>query len=420
MNQFTLDMVGEGRDFHHCNRCGLCLPACPTYRETRLETQSPRGRLALIRAVARGDLEPGPGFVAHLYHCLYCRACETACPAGIPVGQWVAAARTQVEMGRAQPILKRLILRHILPHQQRLEASFWVIKLYQKLGLDKALGGLLPATSLLPPLSRRPLSGELPEVTPAHGEVRFRVGFFLGCAMNLFFPQASAASVRVLAHNGCEVVTPQGLACCGAPHLSLGDTQTAITLARRNIDLFEAAGVDFIVSDCAACSTTLKEYGRLLAHDSHYSQRAQAVSRKARDITEFLADIPFRREMAPIEQRVTYHEPCHLAHAQGIRQQPRALLRAIPGLELVEMSEADSCCGSAGSYVLTHYQRSMAILGRKMDNIAATRAQVVATGNPGCLLQLNRGAKHLKSNIKVLHPMELLDQAYRARAQETP
>jgi len=268
--------------------------------------------------------------------------------------------------------------------------------------------------ALLPRLPSRPLRQALPVVTPARGERKYRVGFFLGCVMSLVFAEASRATVRVLAQNGCEVVTPQGQKCCGAPHAGEGDTDTLRMLARHNIDLFGRHSLDFIVADCAACSAQTKEYAPLLRDDPAYAEKARAFSAQVRDITEFLAAIPLQEPRGQVPRKVTYHEPCHLAHAQGVRRQPREVLRRIPGLELIEMKESDWCCGSAGVYNITHPERGEEILARKLAHAAATGAQVIATGNPGCLLQLEAGLRRAGMKAQVLHPVQLLDEAYRA------
>ncbi|HKZ51499.1 MAG TPA: (Fe-S)-binding protein, partial [Dehalococcoidia bacterium] len=248
----------------------------------------------------------------------------------------------------------------------------------------------------------------LPEVVPAKGPRKLRVGFFLGCVMNLAFAGVSRATVRVLSENGCEVVTPREQRCCGAPHESEGDEATLRALARQNIAAFQGRGIDLIVTDCAACGAALKGYAELLGDG------AGEFSAKVRDIAEFLTETPLEGELRPLPYRVAYHEPCHLVHAQKVSAQPKALLRAIPGLKLVELPEATWCCGSAGSYVLTHPERSMQVLDRKMGNIAAANAEVVATGNPGCLMQLGLGVKRHGLKVRIAHPVELLAEAYGA------
>ncbi|MCL5962481.1 MAG: (Fe-S)-binding protein [Chloroflexi bacterium] len=409
-----------------CMRCGLCLSVCPTYRETGIETQSPRGRVALMRAVADGRLEESPNFIEHMYHCLECRACQTVCPSGVKVGELVVARRSEIEGKRSQPFLKSFVLNSLVPYPERLEMAAWPIRLYQALGLQwlarhsgvlRIMGGLGKAEEGLPELAGRPLRKTIQEVIPAEREKRYRVGFFLGCVMSLVFSEASRSTVRVLARNGCEVVTPREQKCCGAPHIVEGYASKAMELARHNIDLFEKANVEFIITDCAACGAETKAYAHLLAGDPAYAQKAREFSQKVRDISEFLIDaLPLRADLAEVKVKATYHDACHLCHGQGIREQPRQVLRSIPGLRLIEMKESDWCCGSAGTYSLTHLERSKAILSRKMANVMATEAEVVLSGNPGCLLQLARGVRQSGMKAEVLHTVQLLDRAYQSHA----
>ena len=402
----------------NCQRCGLCLAVCPTYWDSGLETQSPRGRIALIMAAGRGDLAPSANFRDQVYHCLDCRACSTVCPSGVRVGPTVTAARAALTERRRLPLVQSLVLRHLLPHQGRLEASLWPLKAYQRLGLAWMLGHtpasrLLPSAvdamrQLLPPLAARPLRGDIPEVTPAAVERRYRVGFFLGCAMSLLFPEVSRATVTVLSRHGCDVLTPPGIRCCGAIHESLGDRSTMLDLARHNIAVFERAGVDAIVSDCASCGLSAKEYGEWLADDPTYAARARAYSAKAQDISEFLAAAGLPAEIPPLATRVTYHDPCHLAHGQGVAAQPRALLGRAPGADYRELNEASWCCGSAGLWGIGHAERSFRILDRKMDNVQATGADMLVTANPGCLLQLRLGARRRGLDLPVLHISQVL------------
>ncbi len=414
-----------------CIRCGLCLSVCPTYNVEHLEVQSPRGRVALIRAVDEGRLPiESPGFKDHMYNCLDCRACETICPSGVKVGELVLAARAEIDQREPQPwlerTLKRWVLQWVLLRPERVEWAMVPLRLYQKLGLQRlvrasGLLGKLPGRfsvlgsmeELLPSLPGRPLRRELAEITPAKGEQHYRVGFFLGCVMNVVYAEVSRSTVNVLVENHCEVVTPKVQRCCGAPHSAEGDTETVRDLARHNIDLFESFNVDYVVADCAACAAQTKEYAHLLREDAVYHERAVSFSRKVRDISELLAEIPLEPPKGNVPVRVTYHEACHLCHAQGVKRQPRKVIAQIPGIEFVEMKESDWCCGSAGIYNITHSERATEILNRKLDNIAATKAEVVLTGNPGCMLQLDAGVKRAGLNAKVLHPTQLLDQAYK-------
>jgi glycolate oxidase iron-sulfur subunit len=413
-----------------CIRCGLCLSVCPTYNVEHLEVQSPRGRVALIRAVeeARLPLE-SPGFKEHMYHCLDCRACQTICPSGVKVGELVLAARAEIDHQEPQPwierFLKRVVLQWVLLRPERVEWAMKPLRLYQRLGLqrlvrsskllEKLPGGwkrLSAMEELLPDLPGRPLRSELAEVTPAKGERHYQVGFFLGCVMNVVYSEASRSTVNVLVANHCEVVTPKVQRCCGAPHSAEGDTDTVRDLARFNIDLFGQWDLDYVVADCAACAAQTKEYAHLLRDDPAYHERAIAFSKKVRDISELLAEIPLEPPKGSVPIRVTYHEACHLCHAQGVKRQPRKVIQQIPGIEFVEMKESDWCCGSAGIYNITHPERATEILDRKLANVEATKADVVLTGNPGCLLQLESGVRRKGLKTRVLHLTQILDRAY--------
>jgi len=265
---------------------------------------------------------------------------------------------------------------------------------------------------MLPHLPQRPLRQVLPEVTEARGQAKLKVGFFLGCAQSLLFADESAATVRVLARNGCTVITPKEVECCGMPARGYGRMDLVEKQARRNIEVFERRNVDYVVTDCATCGSTLKEYGSLLKEDPAWAGRAAAFSGKVCDISEFLSRIPLRKPTKRIDGKVTYHDPCHLRRAQQVWEEPRKLLSLIDGLELVEMPEADWCCGSAGSQLITHYDTSLKVLDRKIDNVASTEARILASGCPGCQMQLNTGLQRRGLSVRVVHPVTLLDEAY--------
>lgn len=404
-----------------CVKCALCSAVCPTFATDAVEIQSPRGRVQLIRAVEEGQIALSD-VADHMYHCLDCRACQSVCPSGVLVGEQVLWARNMIERARPQPWLKRFILQRVMTRPEWLEAAVWPLRLYQWLGIQwlvrkSGVLDLLPRPlqvmeKLLPPLPTTPLRRSLPPVTPAVGERRYRVGFFLGCVMSLVFAKTSARTVRVLVENGCEVVFPKTQKCCGAPHAGEGDVDTLKLLARHNVALFNSLELDYIVADCAACSAQTKEYAELLRHDPSYADAAERFAQKVRDVTELLGEIPLRQPLAEVRRKVTYHEACHLCHAQGVSRQPRAALRTLPGVNLVEMREATWCCGSAGVYNLTHPERAEQILQRKLDNIAATGADTVAAANPGCLLQLTAGARERGLDVQVVHPVDLLAEAY--------
>jgi glycolate oxidase iron-sulfur subunit len=268
--------------------------------------------------------------------------------------------------------------------------------------------------AMLPRLPQRPLRQVLPPITRARGEVKYKVGFFLGCAQSLLFAEESMATVRVLSRNGCDVVTPREVKCCGMPAHGSGRLDLVRSQAKHNITVFEQSGVGVIVTDCATCGSTLKEYGAYLKDEPEWADRAARFSKKVRDISEFLAEIPLEKPTGRIQARVTYHDPCHLRRAQQVWKQPRDLLGLIDGIDFVEMPESDWCCGSAGSQLVTHYETSLQVLDRKMDNLSSTQAQIVASGCPGCQMQLNAGIQRRNLDVRVVHPITLLDKAYGA------
>jgi glycolate oxidase iron-sulfur subunit len=407
----------------NCIRCGLCLAVCPTYREHLKEATSPRGRVALARKGLEGQLELTPNLIEQMYGCLTCMACDEICPVGIRPAELALGMRNFQEQ-RQPSGWKKTLFEGLIPHPGRMEAATWPLRLYQALGIRRlasALGlpRLLPGKirdmeAMLPRLPQRPLRQILPQVTTARGENKYRAGFFLGCAQSLLFAEESAATVRVLSRNGCAVITPQDVQCCGMPAHGYGRLDLVRGQAQHNIAIFEQSEVDVIVTDCATCGSTLKQYGDFLKDDPEWAARAGAFSQKVRDVSEFLAEIPLEKPQGRIQARVTYHDPCHLRRAQKVWKQPRSLLGLIEGLEFVELPEADWCCGSAGSQLITHYETSLKVLDRKMDHLAETKAQVIASGCPGCQMQLNTGIKRRGLNVRVVHPITLLDEAYEA------
>lgn len=411
-------------EYLKCSHCGLCLAVCPTYRDQLTETASPRGRVVLARKSLEGELELDSDLIEHMYSCFTCMACNDLCPAGIHPTDLALAMRRVREQIRPTD-WKQALLGGLIPKPGRLELATLPLRLYEILGLRQlvyALGlrKLMPAQvrdmeAMLPRLPQRPLRQVLPEITEANGENRFRVGFFLGCAQSLMFAKESAATVRVLARNGCTVITPKETVCCGMPAADYGRQDLVRKQAQHNIALFEQADVEVIVTDCATCGSTLKEYGQLLADDPAWIERAVPFSKKVRDVSEFLASIPLEKPHERIEARVTYHDPCHLRRGQGVWKQPRALLKMIDGLELVELPETDWCCGSAGSQLISHYETSLKVLKRKMDNLESTQAEYIASGCPACQMQLNVGIRQRGLSVQVVHPIMLLDQAYEKR-----
>jgi glycolate oxidase iron-sulfur subunit len=410
-------------EYLNCIRCGLCLSVCPTYREHLKETASPRGRVALARKGLEGKLELSPNLIEQMYGCFACMACNDACPVGIkPAALTLAMRDIQEEIKPAG--WKKTLFGDLLPHPARMENAMLPLRLYERSGLRRlvyllGLTRLLPAQlrdmeSMLPRMPQRPLRRVLPEVTPARGEEKYRVGFFLGCAQSLLFAEESAATVRVLARNGCTVLTPKQVECCGMPARGYGRIDLVRKQAKHNIEIFEKANVTTIVTDCATCGSTLKDYGELLKEDREWAERAAAFSSQVRDVSEYLVEIPIEKPKGRVNVRVTYHDPCHLRRGQKVWKQPRDLMKLIDGLDFVELPEADWCCGSAGSQLITHYETSIKVMDRKLSNIASTNAQVVASGCPGCQMQLNTAIRRGKLKVRVVHPVTLLDEAYEA------
>jgi glycolate oxidase iron-sulfur subunit len=405
-----------------CVHCGFCLPTCPTYALWGEEMDSPRGRIYLMKMGLEGEVAMDDTFVRHFDACLGCMACLTACPSGVRYNELIEATRAQIERnhdrGRADRAFRALIFA-LFPHPARLRAVAVLGWLYQRLRLDPLLDRLgaarwLPARAqalraLLPDIALRDLRRRTPPRTPAAGERRLTVGLLTGCVQSVFFSRVNEATARVLAAEGCEVVAPPGQGCCGALGVHAGRDVMAIELARATIDTFTAAGVDVVVTNAAGCGSTMKEYGHLLRDDAAYAERAAALAAKVRDITEVLTDLAPRAPRHPIPARVAYHDACHLAHAQGVRAQPRALLATIPDLAVLEPAEAELCCGSAGIYNLVEPEASADLGRRKAGNLAATRPDAIATGNPGCLLQLRR----YLPDVPLFHPIELVDAALR-------
>jgi glycolate oxidase iron-sulfur subunit len=411
-------------DLDKCVHCGLCLNACPTYRELGLEMDSPRGRVYQMVQVSNGA-PITPSYEEHIGLCLACRGCETACPSGVPYGRMVEDARAHIESqaqrGRVAAGLRNLVFRKLLVSPRALAAAGTLLYLYEKSGLKSLmrvvgffrLAGKLGEIAQLAPSAEPPFFfSQVGKTFPPEGPRRHRVAFLSGCIANVSFARLNEATVRVLQKNGCEVAIPAGQGCCGALHLHAGLRTDAQSLARRNIDALENGGYDAIVTNAAGCGSTLKEYSELLADDPRYSAKAREFAQRVRDVTEFLAGIELNRQMKPVNGVVTYQDSCHLAHGQRVRSAPRKLLAAIPGLEFREMRGADICCGSAGIYNVVENAMAMQILASKMKSVNATDAGIVATANPGCLLQLEAGVRMHGKHQEVVHVVELLDRAY--------
>ncbi|HVZ73291.1 MAG TPA: (Fe-S)-binding protein [Polyangia bacterium] len=415
-------------DVAACVHCGMCLEACPTYKELREEADSPRGRLYLIRGLVEQKLAPTPAVVAHLDRCLDCRACETACPSTVKYGEILEKTRTVLEPtrppSRARALARWLGFRVLLPSRAAQTVFFKVVWVAQALGLVR-LGSWLARRGWLPrPLAA--LAASPPEIPassfraragqtsfPAKGERRARVALFTGCVADHLFADVNDATVRVLVENGCDVELVADEVCCGALHIHNGARDQAQELARANIRAFAALGADrfdAVISNAAGCGAELRHYGALLPDEPE----AAHFGARVRDVAEFLAELGLReppaRETPPV--RVAYDEPCHLVHAQKISEPPKRLLRACPGVALVHLDEADACCGGAGVYWLTEPELSARVTARKIDAVRRSGAEVVATGNPGCLLQIRNAARAAGLSIRVAHPIELLADAY--------
>jgi glycolate oxidase iron-sulfur subunit len=412
----TLDIP----ELYQCVHCGLCLNACPTYRTLHIESESPRGRIHLVRAAAEGRIELNERFAEHLNLCLMCRACESACPSGVHYGRIAEAAREQIGPpgSRLARAVANFAFTQILPYPARLRTLARFLRFYQRSGVDRVVQTLLPAklramNAMLPAVPDR-FFQPAANVVPAIGARRARVGMLSGCVMSVLFTEINEATLAVLRRNGCDVVLPKRQVCCGALNVHNGETTAARKMARHNIDAFLAADPDAVIVNAAGCGAAMKEYDHLLRDDPAYAEKAQRFSRLVKDASEFLVELGPMTPRRPIDLTVTYQDPCHLAHGQKVRSQPRALLQAIPGLKFVEMNGSDRCCGSAGIYNVTHPEMSQELLREKMAAIAQSGAEAVVAPNPGCMLQLRYGAKRYGPPITVFHLMDLLERAYDA------
>jgi len=430
-----------------CVHCGFCLPSCPTYLLWGEEMDSPRGRIYLMRSGLEGRAEMTPAFVRHFDACLGCMACVTACPSGVQYGPLIEATRGQIERRYPRRLGDRFFRRalfSLFPYPGRLRVALAPLALWSALRRDSRSAGTVdrrPDTAnqgpaAAPSTSRRPASADdglmsrvsamltlaprvtwhslitrVPERTAALGKRRLSVGLLTGCVQRIVFPNVNAASVRVLAAEGCDVIAPREQGCCGALALHAGRLSEARRFARRTIAIFERAGVELVAVNAAGCGSSMKEYGELLAGDPQWSERARAFAAKVRDISEVLAALGPAALRRRLSLRVAYHDACHLAHAQGVRQQPRDLLRSIPGIELRPIAEAEICCGSAGIYNLVEPATAQQFGDRKIGHVAAAEADVIATANPGCMLQLAAAARRAGRSWPIRHPIEILDEA---------
>jgi glycolate oxidase iron-sulfur subunit len=426
------DLAGPDRPtILNCVHCGLCLSACPTYRETKLETESPRGRIYLMRALQEGRLEPSREVSRHFDLCLNCRACETACPAGVHYGLLLETTRARLAIELPPTLGERvrdIALEHVFPFPGRMALVLGAMRLSARLGLLRLARG--PLGRLLPRFAR--VGAELwPESTageraravppgtypPYEGEAaKARVAWFRTCLMPGTFPATDRAAVHLLREAGAMVVVPAGQGCCGSLHAHAGRRQTARELAVANLAWFEQEKFDFVATDVAGCGATLREYGELFdaggVHDPALAARARAFAGRVRDITEVLEELGLPPARAEVRAKIAVHDPCHLAHAQRVRRAPRALLGALPGATVVDLAYSDRCCGSAGIYNLTQPDMAARLLDQKMDTVEASGADVIAVGNAGCLLQMEWGARQRGSRAAMRHPVDILAEAY--------
>jgi len=406
-----------------CVHCGFCLPVCPTYVMWSQEMDSPRGRIYLMKLASEGATAMSSNWVSHFDSCLGCMACMPACPSGVDYGKLIEATRAQIERNGKRSLAEkfyRQLLFQTFTRPNFLRLLRLPLMAYQKSGLQAVAHGaglvkFLPKKvqameALLPALGKKEAVAEF---TPAVGVKRGRVGLLLGCVQREFLPEVNAATVRVLAAEGCEVLAPGKQGCCGALLVHAGEEGAAVELAKKTIDCFESADVDVIVINAAGCGSNVKEYAHLLRDDPTYADRAKSFAAKCKDISEVLAELEPRARRSPLKLRVAYHDACHLQHAQGVRWQPRSLLSRIPGLELSEISEAAICCGSAGIYNLVQPEAARELGDRKAELIALLKADMVATGNPGCILQIQASMQRFGKKTPVVHFVQLLDASIR-------
>jgi glycolate oxidase iron-sulfur subunit len=404
-----------------CVHCGFCLSTCPSYRVMGTEMDSPRGRIYLMDAINKGEADLQPATSQHFDTCLGCLACVTTCPSGVKYDQLIAATRPQVERNVPRTVgdrIVRALIFNLFPYPNRLRPFLVPLFLYQQLGLNKILPRLGAMDAILPEIVLDSFQDGFPDVIPAKGEKRFRVGMVLGCVQRLFFHAVNEATVRVLTANGCEVVIPKTQGCCAALPAHQGQEKQAQSIARQMIDSFASLDLDAVIINAAGCGHTLKEYGHILQDDSEYKERATAFSRTVKDINEFLVEVGLTTELHPIsdiELSVVYQDACHLIHGQKISAQPRQLLQQIPGIQLREPIDASLCCGSAGVYNMLQPEVAEELGQQKVENLVNTGAQLITSANPGCSLQIKKHLGLKGYDIQLKHPIELLDLSIRGK-----
>lgn len=404
-----------------CNKCGLCLPGCPTYRVTGIEWASARGRVALLRSALLDKRVELSDINDPISNCLTCNGCTEHCPPGVPTGEIIFKAREELLRRKGDSWMQRLLFRKALANPDMIHKASRLLRLAdvtglrmlaRKTGLTRLIGDAGKAETMVP---RVPASEGLEAVKRLAKKMdkpKYRVAYFVGCYAPNFAPERAAATIHVLNKNRAEVAVPD-FVCCGLPAAGYGDAESARNLARKNIEIASQMKVDAIVTPCASCSSFLKDYTKLLADDPEWAEKAKEFAGKVRDISEFLVDIGLNTEMGELKRKVTFHDPCHLAHYQKITNQPRIILKSIPGVEFTNMAEADMCCGAAGSYAFKNYDLSQRVLERKMNNVAKTGADTLVSSCPACIMQLSCGVGQHKLPVSVLEVVDLLDEAYR-------
>jgi glycolate oxidase iron-sulfur subunit len=414
-----------------CMHCGMCLATCPTYDLTKMERSSPRGRIAMIKSVARGEMEMSELFADEMNFCLDCQACETACPAGVKYGVMVETARVVIDntkyVSKNGVALKRFALRKIVASRNGLKFVSRLLWLYQKIGLQKLVRGtgilkiisknLAEIETLSPIIADKFSDTQIKEIELPNGEVKYKTAFHFGCLMNTMFADINIDTIHVLRECGCEIITPRDQVCCGSLMGHNGDMDFALMLARKNIDAFAKHDYNFLISNSAGCGAFMKDYAHLLENDPAYAEKAKQFSSKVKDVMEFFAEqkpeLKFNLELEP--ELTTYHDACHLIHAQKVSAQPREVIKSLPGVEYTELEEASWCCGSAGIYNVIRYDDAIKQLERKMSNIKNTEAKIVLTGNPGCMGQIKHGTKKFNVDVEVLHPVTLIKRLLKYR-----
>jgi glycolate oxidase iron-sulfur subunit len=428
-NYFDIDHPDENI-WADCVHCGMCLESCPTYEQTGMEQHSPRGRVHLIKSVAEGKLTLNEQFADPVFTCLDCRACTTACPADVDVGGLIEQARGQLRQAMPLTGLKgavnKVFLKGLFPHQNRLQSLGSVLRFYQNSGLQTfvrktKLIHIMPKhladLEAIMPKVQQPVRKKYKNhpVIKAKGKTKHEVGFLTGCVMDVMFSDINEATINVLTRNGNDVVIPQNQTCCGALHVHAGDRETGRKLAKQNIEAFKDS--EKIIVNAAGCGCQMKEYSELFRDDPEWHEKAEQFAAKVEDISKYLHDTGYEKPKAEINTKITYHDACHLAHGQGIRQEPRDILLDIPGVEMVHMPNSDRCCGSAGIYNITHPEMASAVLESKMENVPED-VEMISMGNPGCMLQMAMGVQKYGRNQKIVHTIQLLDRAYQKEDKE--